>query len=125
MIVEVAPFLSSIGGSVDKNHYLRPISGRPGYAAYCVKPQYSTLKKKELAEAETVLNFVKNQEEAKRQYHDPVLRAEWEKRHHEALRAASKRNSLIATTGKSRVPARLWDYIRREISALDNTPKVQ
>ena len=35
MIVHVASFLESIGGSIDKDHYLRPIPGRVGYAAYC------------------------------------------------------------------------------------------
>ena len=33
MIVHVASFLESVGGSIDKDHYLRPIPGRAGYAA--------------------------------------------------------------------------------------------
>lgn len=49
MIVHVASFLESIGGSIDKDHYLRPIPGRVGYAAYCRKPEYSQAKKKEMA----------------------------------------------------------------------------
>ena len=49
MIVHVASFLESIGGSIDKDHYLRPIPGRVGYAAYCRKPEYSKKKQKEMA----------------------------------------------------------------------------
>ena len=50
MTVHVASFLESIGGSIDKDHYLRPLPGRPGYAAYCHKPDYSKKKRKEMAE---------------------------------------------------------------------------
>ena len=57
MIVHVASFLESIGGSIDKDHYLRPIPGRVGYAAYCRKPEYSKTKKKEMAAHAVVKNF--------------------------------------------------------------------
>ena len=50
MIVHVASFLESVGGSLGKDYYLRPIPGRVGYAAYCRKPEYSKKKQKEMAE---------------------------------------------------------------------------
>ena len=57
MIVHVASFLESIGGSIDKDHWLRPIPGRTGYAAYCRKPQYTPKQKKEMAERPAVKAF--------------------------------------------------------------------
>ena len=60
MIVHVASFLESLGGSIDKDHYLRPIPGRTGWAAYCKKPEYSKKKQKEMAERKMVTaEFVK------------------------------------------------------------------
>ncbi|MBQ2290739.1 MAG: hypothetical protein II248_01010 [Paludibacteraceae bacterium] len=50
MIVHVALFLESIGGSIDYEHWLRPVIGRTGYVAYCRKPQYTNKQKKEMAE---------------------------------------------------------------------------
>ena len=47
MIVHVASFLESVGGSIDKDHYLRPIPGRAGYAAYCQKPDYTKKQRKD------------------------------------------------------------------------------
>ena len=57
MIVHVASFLESIGGSIDAEHWLRPIPGRTGYAAYCRKPQYTQKQKKEMAEHPTAKAF--------------------------------------------------------------------
>ena len=57
MIVHVASFLESIGGSIDEEHWLRPIPGRTGYAAYCRKPQYTKKQKEEMAERPAVKAF--------------------------------------------------------------------
>ena len=59
MTVHVASFLESIGGSIDKDHYLRPLPGRPGYAAYCHKPDYSKKKRKEMSERPMVRRLVR------------------------------------------------------------------
>ena len=90
MIVHVASFLESIGGSIDKDHYLRPIPGRVGYAAYCRKPEYSKAKKKEMAAHAVVQNFRSINEEACAILRDPEQKALWHEKHLQALREASK-----------------------------------
>ena len=116
MIVHVASFLESIGGSIDKDHYLRPIPGRTGYTAYCRKPQYTKKKQKEMAEREMVKKLSAVSKKASVILRDPVQRAEWEDKHRAALREASKHQRMPDAKGKPAVPARLCDYVRRELS---------
>ena len=114
MIVHVASFLESIGGSIDKDHYLRPIPGRLGYAAYCHKPDYSKKKRKEMAERPMVKAFSKVSEEASAILRDPVQREAWAEKHRAALREASK-HQRMPQNGKPAVPARLYDYVKKEL----------
>mgnify|MGYP006050767085 CR=1 FL=1 len=114
MTVHVASFLESIGGSIDKDHYLRPLPGRPGYAAYCHKPDYSKLKRKEMSERPMVKAFSQVSAQASAILRDPVLREEWAVKHRTALREASK-HQRMPKDGKPAVPARLYDYIKREL----------
>ena len=116
MIVHVASFLESIGGSIDKDHYLRSIPGRVGYAAYCRKPEYSKAKKKEMAAHAVVQNFRSINEEACAILHDPEQKALWQEKHLQALREASKHQRMPDANGKPAVPARLYDFIKHEIS---------
>ena len=115
MIVHVASFLESLGGSIDKDHYLRPIPGRTGWAAYCHKPVYSKQKQKEMAEREAVKNLSLVSQEASAILRDPVLSAEWQEKYDAAKREASKRQRMPDKKGKPAVPARLYDYIKREL----------
>ena len=114
MIVHVASFLESIGGSIDSEHWLRPIPGRTGYAAYCRKPQYTKKQKKEMAERPMVKAFSQVSAEASAILHDPVQREAWAEKHRAALREASK-HQRMPKDGKPAVPARLYDYIKREL----------
>lgn len=116
MIVHVASFLESIGGSIDKDHYLRPIPGRVGYAAYCRKPEYSKKKQKEMAERPIVKSFAAVSAEASAILKDPVRRAEWEDKYQAALREASKHQRMPDSKGKPYVPGRLCDYVRKELA---------
>ena len=116
MIVHVASFLESIGGSIDKDHYLRPIPGRTGWAAYCKKPEYSKKKQKEMAERPIVKSFAAVSAEASAILKDPVRRAEWEAKYRAALREASKHQRMPDAKGKPYVPGRLYDYIKRELN---------
>ena len=116
MIVHVASFLESIGGSIDKDHYLRPIPGRTGWAAYCRKPEYSKKKQKEMAERPIVKSFAAVSAEASAILKDPVRRAEWEAKYRAALREASKHQRMPNANRKPPVPARLYDFIKHEIS---------
>ena len=115
MIVHVASFLESAGGSIDKDHYLRPIPGRTGWAAYCRKPEYSKNKQKEMAEREMVKTLSQVSAEASRILRDPVLKATWEEKYRAALREASKHQRMPDEKGKPHVPGRLYDYIKREL----------
>ena len=99
MIVHVASFLESIGGSIDKDHYLRPIPGRLGYAAYCHKPDYSQNKRKEMSQRPMVKAFSEVSAEASAILRDPVQREAWENQHRAALREASK-HQRMPQTGK-------------------------
>ena len=103
MIVHVASFLESIGGSIDKEHYLRPIPGRTGWAAYCKKPEYSKKKQKEMAERPIVKSFA-------------AVSAEWEAKYRAALREASKHQRMPDEKGKPYVPGRLCDFVRKELA---------
>ena len=116
MIVHVASFLESLGGSIDKDHYLRPIPGRVGYAAYCRKPEYSKKKQKEMAERPIVKSFAAVSAEASAILKDPVRRAEWEEKYRATLREASKHQRMPDSKGKPYVPGRLCDYVRKELA---------
>ena len=115
MIVHVASFLESVGGSVDKNHYLRPLPGRVGYAAYCRKPDYSKAKRKEMAKRPMVKNLAEVTKEASAILNDPARCAEWEEKYSAALREASKHQRMPKKDGKPPVPGRLYDFIKREL----------
>ena len=116
MIVHVASFLESIGGSIDKDHSLRPIPGRTGWAAYCKKPEYSKKKQKEMAERPIVKSFAAVSAEASVILKDPVRRAEWEAKYRAALREASKHQRMPDEKGKPYVPGRLCDFVRKELA---------
>ena len=116
MTVHVASFLESIGGSIDKDHYLRPLPGRPSYAAYCHKPDYSKKKRKEMSERPMVKAFSCICKEASTIMRDPAQKAEWTAKHIAAKREASKHQRMPQANGKPAVPERLWDYVRRELS---------
>ena len=81
MIVHVASFLESIGGSIDAEHWLRPIPGRTGYAAYCRKPQYTQKQKKEMAEHPTAKAFSSLCKRASAIMRDEAQKAEWTAKH--------------------------------------------
>ena len=115
MTVHVASFLESIGGSIDKDHYLRPLPGRPGYAAYCRKPDYSKLKRKEMSERPMVKAFSQVSTEASAILRDPVQREAWAEKHRAALREASRHQRMPDAKGKPAVPARLYDYVKKEL----------
>lgn len=115
MTVHVASFLESIGGSIDKDHYLRPLPGRPGYAAYCHKPDYSQKKRKEMSERPMVKAFSQVSTEASAILRDPAQREAWAEKHHIALREASRHQRMPDAKGKPAVPARLYDYIKKEL----------
>ena len=115
MIVHVASFLESVGGSIDKDHYLRPLPGRPGYAAYCHKPDYSKKKRKEMSERPMVKAFSRVSAQASAILRDPVQHEAWAEKHRAALREASRHQRMPDAKGKPAVPARLYDYIKREL----------
>ena len=115
MIVHVASFLESIGGSLGSDYYLRPIPGRVGYAAYCRKPEYSKKKQKEMAERPMVKKLSEVSKEASAILQDPVRRAEWQEKYRAALREASKHQRMPDKDGKPYVPGRLCDFVRKEL----------
>ena len=115
MTVHVASFLESIGGSIDKDHYLRPLPGRPGFAAYCHKPDYSKKKRKEMSERPMVKAFSQVSAQASIILRDPVQREAWEDKHRAALREASRHQRMPDAKGKPAVPARLYDYVKKEL----------
>ena len=115
MTVHVASFLESIGGSIDKDHYLRPLPGRPGYAAYCHKPDYSKKKRKEMSERPMVKAFSQVSAQASAILRDPVQREAWAEKHRAALREASRHQRMPDAKGKPVVPARLYDYVIKDL----------
>ena len=96
-------------GELDEDLYLRTlVKDKHKVLAVCKKPRYTEKQRKEMAERPQFKRFNAVTTEAQRIYHDPELRAEWEKRHEAFQRAASKK-------GEYTFP-RLWDYIRHELN---------
>lgn len=97
-------------GELDEDLYLRTlVKDKHKVMAVCKKPHYTKQQRKKMAERPQIKRFNAVNEEAKRIYHDPVLRAEWEKRHEAFKREARKK-------GEYTYP-RLWDFIRHELNA--------
>jgi len=115
MIVHVATYLESMGGSVDKDHYLRELPMRPGYAVLCPKPRYGKKEKKQMAKSEQAMWFKEMMARAKAIYHNPELRAQYEAEHKEALKA-NKKHEPKGNKGTLVVPALLWEYIRHRVA---------
>ena len=115
MIVKVADYLASIGGKIDDDHYFRSLPDRPGWAAVCQKPRYGKKRRKKMAERDTVKDFARRNQLAAAIYNDPVQRAEWAAKHAAARREASRHPKGRKKDGKTAVPVRLWDYIKKEV----------
>ena len=96
-------------GDLDDGMYLRTlVKDKSKVMAVCKKPRYTKSQRKKMAERPQIKRFNAVNAEAQAIYHNPVLRAEWEKRHTEFLRKASK-------AGAYTYP-RLWDFIRHELN---------
>lgn len=115
MIVQVATYLRSVGGKVEEGKYLRGIPGRIGYATLCNKPKYSKKEKKEMGKRPEVSHFKEMMAKVKAIMSDPEQLAMWTKKHAEAQREASRHQRQPDAKGKPYIPARLYDYIRREV----------
>ena len=97
-------------GELDEDLYLRTlVKDKHKVMAVCKKPRYTKQQRKKMAERPQIKRFNAVNEEAKRIYHDPVLRAEWEQKHAAFKREAKKK-------GEYTYP-RLWDFIRHELNA--------
>ena len=96
-------------GELDQDLYLRSlVKDKHKVMAVCKKPRYTKQQRKKMAERPQIKRFNAVIEEAKRIYHDPVLRAEWEVKH-EAFRQEARKK------GEYTYP-RLWDFIRHELN---------
>ncbi len=96
-------------GDLDDGFYLRTlVKDKSKVMAVCRKPGYTKEQRKKMAKRPQIKRFNSVNQEAQVIYHDPVLRAKWEKRHEEFMREARKK-------GEYGYP-RLWDYIRHELN---------
>ena len=96
-------------GELDEDMYLRTLVKDKGKVlAVCRKPRLTKQQRKKMAQRPQIKRSNAVIKEAQVIYHDPVLRAEWKKRHEDFKRAASKK-------GEYTYP-RLWDYIRHELN---------
>lgn len=96
-------------GDLDDGFYLRTlVKDKSKVMAVCRKPGYTKAQRDKMAKRPQIKRFNSVNQEAQVIYHDPVLRAEWEKRHVEFMREARKK-------GEYTYP-RLWDYIRHELN---------
>ena len=116
MIVRTADYLSGISGKLDDGYYLRRIPGRPGYSVKCKKPEFDETKKDRYRNARVSLVFKEANVRARAEYRDPEKRAIWEAKYAAAKADFAKRGkSIEGADGRLRLPARLWEYVRREI----------
>ena len=96
-------------GDLGDDMYLRTlVKDKSKVMAVCKKPNYTKEQRKKMAKRPQIKRFNSVNKEAQVIYHNPVLRAEWEKRHEEFIREARKK-------GEYTYP-RLWDYIRHELN---------
>lgn len=96
-------------GDLDGEFYLRSlVKDKSKVMAVCHKPRLTKQQRKKMAERPQIKRFNTVVAEAQKIYHDPVLRAEWEKKHAAFQREARK-------AGEYTYP-RLWDYIRHELN---------
>ena len=95
-------------GNIDARHYARHIPGSNEWGAVCSKPELSAKTKKKKAALPVVQNFRTMIATCKAILHDSEQRALWQARYDEGKRQASKHNKEF--------PARLCDYVRREVS---------
>ena len=97
-------------GELDQDLYLRTlVKDKHKVMAVCKKPRYTKQQRKKMAERPQIKRFNAVIEEAKRIYHDPVLRAEWEEKHKVFQAEARKKGDYTYP--------RLWDFIRHELNA--------
>ena len=97
-------------GSLNENEYSRRLPGRPpGITAVCKKPKYTKAQKKKMALRPAVQRFVNANKVAQIIWHDPEKKAEWAKRHVEAMKEAKRHNKYVQV--------RLWDFIRHTLNA--------
>ena len=96
-------------GDLDGEFYIRTlVKHKDKEMAVCRKPRFTKQQRKKMAERPQIKRFNTVTAEAQKIYHDPVLRAEWEKRHAAFQREARK-------AGEYSYP-RLWDFIRHELN---------
>lgn len=96
-------------GELDDDLYLRTlVKDKSKVMAVCRKPRLTKQQRKKMAERPFIKRSNAVLKEAQRIYHDPVLRAEWEKKHEAFMREARKKGDYTYP--------RLWDYIRHEIN---------
>ena len=96
-------------GELDDQLYLRTlVKDKSKVMAVCKKPRLTKQQRKKMAERPFIQRSNAVLKEAQTIYHDPVLRAEWEKKHEAFKREAKKKGDYTYP--------RLWDYIRHELN---------
>ena len=96
-------------GELDGQFYLRTlVKDKSKVMAVCKKPRLTKAQRKKMAKRPQIKRFNAVTAEAHVIYHDPVLRAEWEKKHAAFQREARK-------NGDYTYP-RLWDFIRHMLN---------
>ncbi len=116
MQVKNSDLIGGISGNLDNTKYVRAIPGKPDWSAVCQKPNYSKKELAEMAQRPAVLKFTAITKQASAILKDEAQKAEWKKRYIEAKREASRHQKYTDTQGKLVVPARLYDFIRHELS---------
>ena len=107
-LVVSGPFIKYTG-EINEDEYARTlVKTKANVMAVCKKPHFTKAQRKKMSERPQIKRYNAVTAEAHVIYQDPVLRAEWEKRHIAFQRAAKKR-------GEYGYP-RLWDYIRHELN---------
>ena len=96
-------------GELDSQFYLRTmVKDKSKVMAVCKKPRLTKAQRKKMAERPQIKRFNAVTAEAQVIYHNPILRAEWEKKHVAFQREARK-------NGDYTYP-RLWDFIRHMLN---------
>lgn len=116
MQVRKSDIFGGLKGSINKDQYARAIPGNSEWYSICQKHTYSKKEKEAMAQRPAVLKFSAITKQAAAILKDPAQKAQWQQRHIEAKREASRHQKHADINGKPAVPARLYDFIRHELS---------
>lgn len=103
--------ISSLDGTVSDDYYSVPDPMRPGRSIIRHKPRHKRGWTKPESMVEQNAKFKESLARAKREYHDPVLREQWEAQYHAWRSEQLRHGKFPPKAGEPKIRF-LWEYVR-------------